>query len=157
MALASPHLAQVVLHALERIGPTRAYVERIERAHASMRSLLRPSLLVPATLLGATAWFAECLGFALVLHGLGIAEPVARATFVYAFSTLVGALLLLPGGLGGTEGTMVALLVSDGAQKPLAVAATFVTRLATLWFAVLVGALVLLGDRRLTGDSTDAG
>jgi hypothetical protein len=47
---------------------------------------------------------------------------------------------------------MVALLVSDGALKPLAVAATFVTRLATLWFAVLVGALVLLGDRRLTGE-----
>jgi uncharacterized protein (TIRG00374 family) len=156
-ALASPHLAQAVLHALERIGPARRYVERIERAHANMRFLLRPSLLVPATLLGAAAWFAECLGFALVLHGLDIHEPVARSTFIYAFSTLVGALLLLPGGLGGTEGSMVALLVADGALKPLAVAATFVTRVATLWFAVLAGALVLLGDRRLTAGATDAG
>jgi uncharacterized protein (TIRG00374 family) len=93
----------------------------------------------------------------LVLHGLGIHEPVARTTFIYAFSTLVGALLLLPGGLGGTEGSMVALLVADGAVKPLAVAATFVTRVATLWFAVLAGALVLLGDRRLTAGATDAG
>jgi len=149
VALASPHAASAVLHLLERIGPARPYVERVERAYANMRFLLRPSLLVQATLLGTLAWFCECLGFALVLHGLGVPEPVARATFIYALSTLVGALLLLPGGLGGTEGSMVAMLVADGSKPAIAVAATFLTRVATLWFAVLLGALVLLGNRRM--------
>jgi glycosyltransferase 2 family protein len=157
VALASPHAAAAVLHTLERIRPARRYLLRVEAAYTSMRALLRPSLLVQATLLGALAWSAECLGFTLVLHGLGIPVPVARATFIYAFSTLVGALLLLPGGLGGTEGSMVALLTGDGALRPAAVAATFLTRLATLWFAVLVGAFVLLADRRLTaGAARDA-
>src|SRR5262245_47414611 len=109
VGLASPQAAKLVLHAVERIGPARRYAERVERAYESMRFLLRPGLLVSATLLGTLAWFCECLGFTLVLHGLGCAEPVARTTFIYAFSTLVGALLLLPGGLGGTEGSMVAM------------------------------------------------
>jgi glycosyltransferase 2 family protein len=149
VGLASPHAAAAVLHLLERIGPARAHVQRVERAYESMRFLMRPTLLVQATMLGAVAWFAECLGFTLVLHGLGVAEPVARTTFIYALSTLVGALLLLPGGLGGTEASMVAMLGADGAAPPMAVAATFLTRVATLWFAVLLGALVLLGNRRL--------
>jgi uncharacterized protein (TIRG00374 family) len=118
-----------------------------------MRFLLRPTLLVQATLLGTLAWFCECLGFWIVLHGLGLHEPVARVTFIYALSTLVGALLLLPGGLGGTEGSMVAMLGADGISRPQAVAATFLTRIATLWFAVLLGAFVLLGDRRLAAAS----
>jgi hypothetical protein len=59
-------------------------------------------------------------------------------------------LLLLPGGLGGTEGSMVAFAVRHGAQRSTAVGATFAIRIATLWFAVLLGALVLLADRRLT-------
>ena len=154
VALASPRVAHAALALAERVPFSRKYVLRLEQAYEGMRFLLRPRLLVEATLLGACAWFAECLGFALVLYGFGTPEPVARAMFIYAFSTLVGALLLLPGGLGGTEGSMVAMLVADGAHKPHAVAATFLTRAATLWFAVLVGALVLLGDRRLmTGDA----
>jgi uncharacterized protein (TIRG00374 family) len=154
VGLSSPHAAAAVLHLLERIGPARAHVVRVERAYESMRFLMRPVLLAQATVLGAVAWFAECLGFALVLHGLGIAEPVARTTFIYALSTLVGALLLLPGGLGGTEASMVAMLSADGAAPPMAVAATFLTRVATLWFAVLLGALVLLGNRRLMARTT---
>lgn len=157
LGLGSPQVTRVVLASAERIPAARQHVQRLERAYASMHFLLRPSLLAPATVLAAVAWFAECLGFALILHGFGADEPVARATFVYALSTLVGALLLLPGGLGGTEGSMVALLVADGTPKSLAVAATFLVRLATLWFAVLVGALVLLGSRRLAVADADAG
>lgn len=157
IALASPRVARAVLTLAERLPATRKYVLRLEQVYEGMRFLLRPRLLVEATLLGAIAWFAECLGFALVLHGFGTPEPLARAMFIYAFSTLVGALLLLPGGLGGTEGSMVAMLVADGAHKPHAVAATFLTRAATLWFAVLVGALVLLGDRRLMTGEADRG
>jgi uncharacterized protein (TIRG00374 family) len=155
LALASPRVARATLHVVERVGFLRRHAERVEAAYESMRFLLQPRLLVEATLLGAVAWFAECLGFWVVLYGFGVAEPVARATFIYAFSTLIGALLLLPGGIGGTEGSMVAMLAADGVSRPHAVAATFLIRAATLWFAVLCGALVLLGDRRLMTQSAE--
>jgi len=146
--LASVRVASWVLHVVARMPGLHRFGERLEHAHRSMRALLRPRLLVEATVLGTLAWFAECLGFALVASGFGATLAVARATFIYAFATLVGALLLLPGGLGGTEGSMIAFLVGDGLARPRAVGVTFLTRIATLWFAVLLGALVLLGFRR---------
>jgi uncharacterized protein (TIRG00374 family) len=135
---------------VERIPLLKRHGERLERAYDSMRFLMRPGSLLLATALGVLAWFAECAGFAFVLRGFEVDVSTAFATFVYASSTLVGALLLAPGGLGGTEGSMVAMLLTAGVAKELAVAATFLVRIATLWFAVLLGALVLLLDPRLT-------
>ena len=65
------------------------------------------------------------------------------AVFVYAIAMLAGALSFMPGGLGGAEAAMVALLVWGGASSPEAVAATVLIRLATLWFAVVLGVLFL--------------
>jgi uncharacterized protein (TIRG00374 family) len=56
---------------------------------------------------------------------------------------LVGAISFLPGGLGGTEATMIALLVAHGLPLPESVAATLVVRLATLWFAIVLGLAAL--------------
>ena len=56
---------------------------------------------------------------------------------------LVGALPLFPGGVGGAEGTMVALLLLLGADTATAVAGTAVIRLCTLGFAVVLGFLAL--------------
>lgn len=155
MALTSPRAAHLVLSLVERLPLLKRYGERLERAYASMRFLMRPGSLLLATALGVLAWFAECAGFAFVLFGFEVDVPTAFATFVYASSTLVGALLLSPGGLGGTEGSMVAMLLTAGVAKELAVAATFLVRIATLWFAVLLGALVLLLDPRLTLPAAD--
>jgi uncharacterized protein (TIRG00374 family) len=50
----------------------------------------------------------------------------------------------MPGGLGGSEASMIVLLRISGVPLPLAVSATLLIRLATLWFAVLLGILALL-------------
>jgi len=110
--------------------------------------LIQPSLLVQSSLLGVVAWFAECVGFTVVLHGLGIDISTAYATFTYALSTVIGALLVTPGGVGGTEGSMITMLMAADVSKELAVASTFLIRIATLWFAVLLGAVVLLLNHR---------
>jgi uncharacterized protein (TIRG00374 family) len=149
VGLVSPRVAHLVLGLVERITPLRRFTERLEMAYDSMRSLMSPALFVRASMLAVLAWFAECWGFYLVLQGFGVSLAAAFATYVYAFATLVGALLLVPGGLGGTEGTMIAMLRTAGVARDIAVAATFLTRIATLWFAVLLGALVLLANRRL--------
>ena len=61
------------------------------------------------------------------------------AVSIYGIAVLVGALSFLPGGLGSTELVMGLLLVSLGVDKPVAVAATLICRIATLWFAVFIG------------------
>jgi uncharacterized protein (TIRG00374 family) len=69
------------------------------------------------------------------------------AIFVCALSMLAGALSFLPGGLGGAEAVMVSLLVLKCMSMPAAIAATVFIRLATLWFAVLIGLVALIRSR----------
>jgi uncharacterized membrane protein YbhN (UPF0104 family) len=64
--------------------------------------------------------------------------------FFYATSTLAGALVPVPGGLGITEGSLQAQLVELGKVAPaVGTAAMILVRFATLWFAVLVGFVAL--------------
>jgi len=105
-------------------------------------------LLVFSIALGVVAWGAEGLAFYYLAHWLGTDLSLATALFIYAFSMLIGAASMLPGGLGGAELTMVALLVLNGMPSGTAVAATVLIRLTTLWFAVLLGVAALLPGRR---------
>jgi uncharacterized protein (TIRG00374 family) len=70
---------------------------------------------------------------------MGDPLPLALAMSIYATSMLAGALSFMPGGLGGAEAVMVALLVWQGMDTGTAVAATLIIRLTTLWFAVVIG------------------
>lgn len=97
--------------------------------------------------LGLVAWGAEGLAFYYLAQALGADLGLANALFIYAFAMLVGAVSFLPGGLGGAEITMVTLLLLHDMPQGDAVAATVIIRLATLWFAVLLGALALLPGR----------
>ena len=97
--------------------------------------------------LGVVAWLAEGLGFWWLLHALGHPLPVTTAVFVYAFGMLVGGLSFLPGGLGSSEAVMIGLLMMYGFPESAAVTATLICRLATLWFAVGLGAVFLARHR----------
>ncbi len=103
----------------------------------------RLPVLLYGIVLGVVAWGAEGVAFYYIMHLLGYDITLPTALFIYAFSMLVGALSFLPGGLGGAEATMVALLMLNQVAQPQAVAATVLIRLATLWFAVALGLLAL--------------
>lgn len=104
----------------------------------------RPALLSGATALSLVAWAAEALGAWLVMRWLGFDASLLFAFAAYALAMLAGALSFLPGGLGGTEAVMVAILIHGGMPEPQAVAATVIIRLATLWFAVGLGVCALM-------------
>jgi uncharacterized protein (TIRG00374 family) len=115
----------------------------------SIASLMKPLPLLVAALLSTLAWACECVAFWTVVHGFhGAAASVGLATAVYAASTLAGA--VSPGGLGVTELGMAGALMTLGAgiDEATAFGATFLIRLATLWFAVLVGVVALATFQR---------
>jgi uncharacterized protein (TIRG00374 family) len=99
-------------------------------------------------LLSVAAWSAEGLAFHWILGWMGAEIPLAFSLFVYATAMLAGALSFMPGGLGGAEAVMVALLMWKGMPAADAVAATVLIRLATLWFAVALGSFCLLGGSK---------
>ncbi|MGH8516131.1 MAG: lysylphosphatidylglycerol synthase transmembrane domain-containing protein [Panacagrimonas sp.] len=117
-------------------APLRALAQLL---HASRR-MLRPSLLLPGLAVGLVAWGAEGIGFHLICDGLMLDVPPMTATSIYAIAGLAGAAtFFMPGGIGGMEAVMTALLTTLGAPLPVAIVATLLCRLATLWFAVFLG------------------
>ncbi|MDE2118888.1 MAG: flippase-like domain-containing protein [Betaproteobacteria bacterium] len=112
----------------------------------------RLPVLLHGIALGVVAWGAEGVAFYYIMRLLGSDLALPTVLFIYAFSMLVGALSFLPGGLGGAEASMVALLMLNHVAQPQAVAATMLIRLATLWFAVALGVFALtLAERKKSG------
>jgi len=107
--------------------------------------LLKSGPLYLGLLLGLLAWFAEGYALYVVLDLMGASTPVYVAAGIYGVSVLAGAVSFVPGGLGGTELVMGSLLVLSGVDAPTAVSAVIICRLATLWFAVAIGLVFVLG------------
>lgn len=122
---------------------TSGWMGAIETAYESSHTLLTGRVLGGSLILGLVAWFSECIGFLFVLDGVDVHLKILSASFIYAFSTVVGAISFLPGGLGATDTSLAGLLIFAKIPKDAAVAATFIVRGATLWFAVIIGAGVL--------------
>jgi len=134
-----------LMRILSRFPGLATFVGRLSVAYESIAEMMGAKNLLVATALSVPAWFCECYGFYLAMKGLALSVPVFDASFVYAFSTIVGALTMLPGGLVATEGSMTgSLVLLLHVPRHLAVAATFIIRICTLWFAVAVGAAALL-------------
>ena len=91
------------------------------------------------TVLSLFSWCFECFGYYLILINFKIDVNLLWASFSYSFATVLGAVSMLPGGLGVTEGSLTLLLIEKNYPKDLAVASTFIIRVVTLWFAVLIG------------------
>jgi uncharacterized protein (TIRG00374 family) len=96
------------------------------------------------TLLSIAAWSLECGALWIILRGLGQKTGLDLAMFFYATSTLAGALVPVPGGLGVTETSLQGQLQELGhVASAASTAAMILVRFATLWLAVLVGFLAL--------------
>jgi uncharacterized protein (TIRG00374 family) len=132
-----------------------AVVPRVMRsagdALRAARPLVKPGAVLAGLALGLLAWGLEGAG----LYVLSFIFPPAHLTLplavgIYSVAVLAGALSLLPGGLGGTEAVMTALLVSQGYPFAAALLITLACRLVTLWFAVVLGwaAIMALRVRR---------
>ncbi len=125
-------------------GPGKRLAPKLREAYESLYALTRPTTLILPTLLSVAAWFLECMALWVILYGFGKATSVLGASFFYATSTLAGALIPVPGGLGVTETVMRTLMRELGdVDRAGATGAMLLVRFATLWFAVIVGFVAL--------------
>ncbi|HXN33821.1 MAG TPA: lysylphosphatidylglycerol synthase transmembrane domain-containing protein [Polyangiaceae bacterium] len=142
---ASKRAAHGIIRIVETLpGPFAGIGPKLHAAYDSLATLVKASNLVIPTLLSIAAWSLECAALWVILRGLGQATRFGLATFFYATSTLAGALVPVPGGLGVTETSLRGQLHELGHVAPAtSTAAMILVRFATLWFAVLVGFLAL--------------
>jgi uncharacterized protein (TIRG00374 family) len=146
-------LALALLGLGERVPVLSRSIHHLHEFYEGSFSLFRPGVTLLAVSLGTVSWLGEGIGLYLILVGLGMPlgwETLSIAVFVLSFSTVIGAVSALPGGLGAAEASiagMLALLLKT--PSGLNAAATLLIRFATLWFGVGLGLLVWLFSREL--------
>jgi len=132
-----------IINFLEKMPLIKKYIHNIHSAYESSYQLLKIKPLILMTALSLVSWGFECFGYYLILLNFNVDFGLLWASFSYSFSTIVGAISMLPGGLGLTEGSLTFLLVQKKVSLDISVATTFIIRVVTLWFAVLVGIISL--------------
>ncbi|MEL6167206.1 MAG: lysylphosphatidylglycerol synthase transmembrane domain-containing protein [Pseudomonadota bacterium] len=122
---------------------------RVRAASRSLETFRDPKTMGVALALGIVGWMAEGVAFWLLLVWLGADIGFWMAVAIFVFATLAGGLTGAPGGVGGAEAAMIALLTLDGVSLDVAIAATLIIRLTTFWFAIALGAMVFpMAERR---------
>ena len=97
----------------ERLPLINKVMPQVREFYEGSFMVFKPGMTLLAVAIGTLSWFGEGVGLYLVLLGLGIPpdlETFAISVFVLAFSTVVGAISTLPGGLGATEASIGGLL-----------------------------------------------
>jgi len=116
----------------------------INEFQQSAKLLFSVRSLLYAIGIGVVSWGFEGFVVFLTVKALGGKISILGSFFVVSFSSLLGGLSFLPGGLGVAEGSIMAILVLTGMGKEMAAATTVITRFSTLWLGVAVGVIGLI-------------
>ncbi|MCB9160669.1 MAG: flippase-like domain-containing protein [Caldilineaceae bacterium] len=127
----------------ESLPVINRFAHSFHTLYESSYLIFRPRNLLISLAIGAVNWGAEGVAYFVVLVGFGAPatlETMMIAVFIFCISTVIGAVFALPGGLGGVEGSMVALSMRIlGMTSATATAAALLTRFCTLWLGVGIG------------------
>lgn len=144
-------LAYWALDLIKNWPGVRRIHEPLHTLYDSAYDLIKIRHLIPTVLLGMGAYFTDCVGFYLMLTGLGVEGTwtlFGQATFILGFSVIVASLSALPGGAGGREITIGAMLTGVvGLSKVDAGTGTFLIGLFQLWVGVLLALVIIAAFR----------
>lgn len=151
--LRSKRLSLLVERILRRLPLLNRLAPHVADFHGASNKLLATWPLMIGTLFSFCCWGLEILAVYLCVLAIGAEAPFLVVVFVFAVGSLAGAVSMVPGGIGVADAGFAGLFRSL-ADLPggLAVGLTFVIRLATLWYATLLGLVGLLVVRRVIGE-----
>ena len=135
-------LTKLVTLGWRSLGRGARFFAGLRRAVRRLSLFITPQVVLPVLALSTLGWLLEGYAFHLLLVWLGADLGLWMAVGIFLFSMLGGGATGLPGGLGGAEAVMVGLLSLQGAPLDIALPATIIIRITTLWFAILIGIIV---------------
>jgi len=140
----------------ERLPVIKRFAHQLQAFYESARTLFGLTNLLIALFIGMICWSATGAAYYVVLLGFGAPAgfgTLLAAIFIFSISTVIGAAVAMPGGLGGVEGSLVALSIQlIGLTTAQATASALLIRFCTLWFGVLIGVVsFFLWPRLLAG------
>jgi glycosyltransferase 2 family protein len=153
--LRSKRLSLAAERVLSKLPLVNRFTPHLSDFHGASSALLATGPLLIGTIISFLSWGLECTGVYLCAVGLGVDRPFLLIFFVFAVSSLLGVVSMLPGGIGAVEAGLYGQFVAvANLSTGVAGALTLIIRLATLWFATLLGICGLLIVQRLLGDAS---
>ena len=150
VAIKSEKISGMIISILEKRAGK--YSKDIKTMHATFLQLMHPKNMVGLSFLSAFAWFFECLALYFVILGFGQSLSVLLSTFVFSFASLIGAISMIPGGLGIAEATISGMLQYFGLTSVDSVGVAIIIRFGTLWFGAILGFLIhFIFKKRIMG------
>jgi uncharacterized protein (TIRG00374 family) len=152
--LRSKRLSLAVERVMAKLPLVNRFAPHLSDFHGASNALLAVGPLLIGTVISFLSWGLECTGVYLCAVGLGVDRPFLLIVFVFATSSLLGVVSMLPGGIGAVEAGLYGQFVAvANLSTGVAGALTLIIRLATLWFATLLGICGLILVQRLLGDA----
>ncbi len=141
-------IALALINFGERLPFLYRIAHLIRNFYESAYILLQWRPLLLAITIGLISWSGECGALYFVFAGLGLGfsfDLFLKATFILAFSSIVGSATGLPGGLGTADGSMLGLIrLLVTTSTAIGGVATLLIRLCTLWFGLGLGVVALI-------------
>ncbi len=146
LVIQNPRLYRALAHRLMSALPWNRMNNLIHHSVSLVlhcNALFRPRIFISGLLLATVAWGLEAVNLFFITTMLQVDISFLDVLFVYAFAKLVGAISMIPGGMGSTEATMVGLLILHGVDETTALACAVLLRITTFWFVVSLGMIAL--------------
>jgi uncharacterized protein (TIRG00374 family) len=132
----------------QHLPVVKKFASHLNNLYESSYLIFKPRNFLISLAIGLISWGAEGLAFYVVLRGFGVAASFQNglaAVFIFCISTVIGAVVATPGGLGGVEGGLATLSIRlFGLSAAPATAAALLVRFCTLWFGVGIGVVSFL-------------
>ncbi|MGC8670108.1 MAG: lysylphosphatidylglycerol synthase transmembrane domain-containing protein [Candidatus Micrarchaeia archaeon] len=116
---------------------------------ASQSTLNKPSVYLISLGVSLPAAFFNAMALLFSLMAIGITPHIAGAALIESSSMVLGMVTAIPGNIGVTDGALVAFIGSAfHTDATVSSAITIMTRLATLWFGLVIGGIMLIYSLR---------
>ena len=127
-----------------KIMPIKKLQNILTNLHVTVKTLLQGKQIFYPFISTLFAWLLHAVSFIIIIDTMGLNINTSLAIGIYFISILVGAFSLMPGGIGATEAAMTFMLINIGIDPAIAVAASLVSRMTTLWVAVALGIIMMI-------------
>lgn len=132
------------LSLFEKINFLRNKITNISDIYESIQPSLNPKIFLSSTLLSIIYWMLIGTSSYFVLLALEINTiNYFHMISIYSSSIIIGAVSLIPGGVGVAEGSITGLLSLGGVEISIAFVIGILVRVFTLWYGVIIGFILL--------------
>ena len=126
-------------------GKLRTFTLYGDEYFNSQSKLNKPSVYIVSVIFTLPSAFFYALSLYFSLMAIGAFPALGSTASIYSLSQVLGMVSTLPGNIGVTDGFLVGLLsTTNHLATAVASAVTIMTRIASLWFGVVVGGIFLL-------------